>query len=104
MKKAAVILLGILILSFDKPTEPHTYIIKGDFQTWVYTYNYLEKIKKTFENSDMPAKQAKATNDTISMIQNLIMSQIEPQFQIFQKEDSIANANIKKDSTGKHKK
>lgn len=103
-----IALIAILTLSFDKPNIPllpqHEYVIKADFQTWIYTYNYLEKIKKTFENSEMPAKQAKSTNDTITMIQNMIMTQIEPQFVEFQKMDSIISANTKKDTTSKKKK
>lgn len=102
-----ILLIGILALSFDKPTipatEPHIYVIKNDFQTWKYCVDYMTKIQNVMANTDLPSKQTKVLNDTIEMIKAMIILQIQPQLISFNREDSIANA-LKKDSTGKHKK
>lgn len=110
MKKVAskLILIGILTLSFDKPKtpipEPHQFIVKADFGTWRYCVDYMTKIQSIMVNTDLPSKQTKALNDTIEMIKTMIILQIQPQITAFNREDSIINANTKKDTTNKTNK
>lgn len=111
MKKATMklMILGILTLSFDKPTVPpptvHEYVLKGGLQNFVYMINFLGRVSETMKATELPSIKVTAINDTMLQVQNYIWAQIEPQFQKYLTEDSIANANLKKDSTSaKHKK
>lgn len=105
MNKIRMIILGILVLSF-KPNIPtlneRTYSVKGTLEDFVYSHRFLDRIKTTLSRtSTLSAEKVSAIIDTISMIQNFSMNQIEEQYATFQFQDSITNAHLKKDSLKK---
>lgn len=93
----AVLLITVFIFAFDKPQdEPHIYTYKGSLGQFIYTNNFLSKVQETLRKSNLPANEVFATNDTIEMLKNLYMSQINQQYLEFRKLDSIAESKKKK--------
>lgn len=103
--KRLVLFLGITVLvaAFtmappNKPQPPKLYPVSLSLEEWQLKINYLEYVKKSLRNSDLPSKEvALITDSALTPFQNQITIQIQAQL------NAERAAQQKKDTTTKHK-